>query len=497
MPPRAECGLGGRPGAAALGALADGDDRLDDALLRRATATPRSRRRARWSSRSWISHATSGGSSSRSGLEHAVRWSSNRAASSGSSRASASVATAAFASLSSRRPSAASETTAVRDVGARGLAVGGVASACRPRRSVIAARCAALRNGCAALRVVREQRPVRVLEARARWRGRRDDDRPARCVRRPSRSRLPSVWAMDVIGRSPSIGSPRSETVPRRARPSFRLSCHASSASRGYTAFADSVLDRRDDAVRVVPLLVDSHAGRRAVRRFLADEDDGRLGPARTRDVRDPEALGRRAPASITTTSARLAARGIRRAPGRHARDDADALAVEEEADELHVPLVASRRGRPRRGARLRGQPPRPAGAASSAARAAHATRSPSARPRRSHSPARSSTTSRAPRHEAVLNDCRLGTILTTIWSASRKTTSIGNRMNAVWIDQAGRRRTPWPDGQVALAEQAAQPAARRVGDGDGLRDDAAVLAAQREVRDGAHAARLASRARP
>src|SRR4029079_18028888 len=87
-------------------------------------------------------------------------------------------------------------------------------------------------------------------------------------------------------------------------------------------------------------------------------------------------------------------------------------------------------------------------GAASSAARAAQATRSPSARPRRSHSPARSSTTSRAPRHDAVPNGPRSGTILTTIGSASRKTTSIGNRMNAVWIDHAGRRRTPWPDGR-------------------------------------------------
>ena len=40
---------------------------------------------------------------------------------------------------------------------------------------------------------------------------------------------------------------------------------------------------------------------------------------------------------------------------------------------------------------------------------------------------------------------------------------------------------------EVLLAEQAAEPAARRVGDDDGLRDDPAVLAAQGQVRDGAH----------
>ncbi len=55
-------------------------------------------------SRSWISQATSGGSSSRSAFEHAVRWRSKRAASSGSSRASARVATATVASCSSRCP---------------------------------------------------------------------------------------------------------------------------------------------------------------------------------------------------------------------------------------------------------------------------------------------------------------------------------------------------------------------------------------------------------
>ena len=41
--------------------------------------------------------------------------------------------------------------------------------------------------------------------------------------------------------------------------------------------------------------------------------------------------------------------------------------------------------------------------------------------------------------------------------------------------------------GQVFLAEQAPEPAPRRVGDGDGLRDDSAVFAPQGEIGDLAH----------
>ena len=64
-----------------------------------------------WSrSRSWISDATSGGSSCRTGLEQIVRWRSKRAASRGSPRTSASVSTATLTSAVSSSPSAASET---------------------------------------------------------------------------------------------------------------------------------------------------------------------------------------------------------------------------------------------------------------------------------------------------------------------------------------------------------------------------------------------------
>jgi len=51
------------------------------------------------------------------------------------------------------------------------------------------------------------------------------------------------------------------------------------------------------------------------------------------------------------------------------------------------------------------------------ALREAQATRSPTSSPRRSHSPAASSTTSRAPRHEAVLNGRIACSIRITIWS--------------------------------------------------------------------------------
>src|SRR4029079_11614450 len=129
-------------------------------------------------------------------------------------------------------------------------------------------------------------------------------------------------------------------------------------------------------------------------------------------------------------------------------------------------------------------------GAASSAARAAQATRSPSARPRGSHSPACSSTTSRAPRHDAVPNGPRSGTILTTIWSASRKTTSIGKRMNAVWIDQAGRRRTPWPAGRSRLPSS---PRSRRPVESATVTDSATTRpSSRRSVRFGTGRTQLA-----
>ena len=103
-------------------------------------------------SRSWISQATSGGSSSRSAFEHAVRWRSKRAASSGSSRASARVATATVASCSSRCPSAASETTTFATYTPTAILS---AASLRPAPSYAASatRCAAFRKGCTRSRV--------------------------------------------------------------------------------------------------------------------------------------------------------------------------------------------------------------------------------------------------------------------------------------------------------------------------------------------------------
>ena len=62
-------------------------------------------------------------------------------------------------------------------------------------------------------------------------------------------------------------------------------------------------------------------------------------------------------------------------------------------------------------------------------------------------------------------------------------------------VDRPGRaEEDAVPGRQVALAEQAAKTPHRRVRDDHGLGDDAAVFAAERQVRDGAHEAPLAAR---
>ena len=106
-----------------------------------------------------------------------------------------------------------------------------------------------------------------------------------------------------------------------------------------------------------------------------------------------------------------------------------------------------SRRGRARAARRRRRRTSRCRGrfVASAALRDAHATRSPTSSPRRRDSPAASSTTSRAPRHETVRHGPISCSTLMTTWSASRKTASIGKRMNAVWMLQPGRRTMPSP----------------------------------------------------
>ena len=82
------------------------------------------------------------------------------------------------------------------------------------------------------------------------------------------------------------------------------------------------------------------------------------------------------------------------------------------------------------------------------------------------------------------------GTILITTWSASRNTTSIGKRMNAVWIDHAGRSRMPWPDGRSRFPSS---PRSRRIVESATMTDSATTRpSSRRSVRFGTGRTRLA-----
>src|SRR4029079_19142027 len=116
----------------------------------------------------------------------------------------------------------------------------------------------------------------------------------------------------------------------------------ANTPARLHGLALDGVLDRVDDALGLVPFLVDAHAAGGAPCDVLADEDHGGLGPPRPGDVGDSEAFGHGA--CIDHADARgSASRDLGRPLWRHARSDADALPVEQEANELQVPLVGRR----------------------------------------------------------------------------------------------------------------------------------------------------------
>ena len=104
----------------------------------------------------------------------------------------------------------------------------------------------------------------------------------------------------------------------------------------------ECILDRGDDAVRVVPLAVDPEPARRVLRWIVADEDDRSLRPAGPRDIRQAKAFADGV--RVDDRDVRLlAADRVGHALRWNARDDLDSLPVEQEPDELEVALVAAR----------------------------------------------------------------------------------------------------------------------------------------------------------
>ena len=111
----------------------------------------------------------------------------------------------------------------------------------------------------------------------------------------------------------------------------------------------------------------------------------------------------------------------------------------------------------------------------------------PAASPRLEASPAGSSSTALEPRQAAIRHGGSDATTLSTRSLESRKTTSIGKRMKAVWTEAAGRSSSPSPAGKLLRPEQPAHAGERCLREEAPLADDRSVVIRKRDLRKSTH----------